>query len=190
MDRCCRRARGRGGRGDRGLWRPRARGTARSSRLWRQSSPSDWDGLRRAFGITCTMRWHCWGGCDGRPGAQRRASSSPRRCSLPGSSLFSGSLYAMTFASDAWRKLGAVTPLGGAGIPGGMGYPRDRGVAIQVERPTTRKKGRSRSSERLLPGEDDRAIRGCGHGGCQLQALVVAPLAAEATSSNRTPADR
>jgi uncharacterized membrane protein YgdD (TMEM256/DUF423 family) len=27
--------------------------------------------------------------------------------------LFSGSLYAMTFASDAWRKLGMVTPLGG-----------------------------------------------------------------------------
>jgi uncharacterized membrane protein YgdD (TMEM256/DUF423 family) len=27
--------------------------------------------------------------------------------------LFSGSLYAMTFAGDAWRKLGMVTPLGG-----------------------------------------------------------------------------
>lgn len=30
-----------------------------------------------------------------------------------GVTLFSGSLYAMTFASDAWRKLGAITPLGG-----------------------------------------------------------------------------
>jgi uncharacterized membrane protein YgdD (TMEM256/DUF423 family) len=27
--------------------------------------------------------------------------------------LFSGSLYAMTFAGDEWRKLGMVTPLGG-----------------------------------------------------------------------------
>jgi uncharacterized membrane protein YgdD (TMEM256/DUF423 family) len=27
--------------------------------------------------------------------------------------LFSGSLYAMTFGPDAWRKLGMVTPLGG-----------------------------------------------------------------------------
>jgi uncharacterized membrane protein YgdD (TMEM256/DUF423 family) len=27
--------------------------------------------------------------------------------------LFSGSLYAMTIADDSWRKLGAVTPLGG-----------------------------------------------------------------------------
>jgi len=32
---------------------------------------------------------------------------------LVGIGLFSGSLYAMTFASDAWRKLGMVTPLGG-----------------------------------------------------------------------------
>jgi uncharacterized membrane protein YgdD (TMEM256/DUF423 family) len=30
-----------------------------------------------------------------------------------GIALFSGSLYAMTFAGDAWRKLGMVTPLGG-----------------------------------------------------------------------------
>jgi uncharacterized membrane protein YgdD (TMEM256/DUF423 family) len=30
-----------------------------------------------------------------------------------GVALFSGSLYALTFASDAWRKLGAITPLGG-----------------------------------------------------------------------------
>ncbi|MCC6493028.1 MAG: DUF423 domain-containing protein [Pirellulales bacterium] len=27
--------------------------------------------------------------------------------------LFSGSLYAMTFGPDAWRKLGMVTPIGG-----------------------------------------------------------------------------
>ena len=27
--------------------------------------------------------------------------------------LFSGSLYVMTFAGEAWRKLGMVTPLGG-----------------------------------------------------------------------------
>ena len=32
---------------------------------------------------------------------------------LLGIALFSGSLYAMTFLGDAWRKLGAVTPLGG-----------------------------------------------------------------------------
>lgn len=32
---------------------------------------------------------------------------------LVGIALFSGSLYAMTFAGDAWRKLGMVTPLGG-----------------------------------------------------------------------------
>jgi uncharacterized membrane protein YgdD (TMEM256/DUF423 family) len=32
---------------------------------------------------------------------------------LLGVALFSGSLYAMTFGPDAWRKLGAVTPLGG-----------------------------------------------------------------------------
>lgn len=30
-----------------------------------------------------------------------------------GIALFSGSLYTMTFASDAWRKLGMITPLGG-----------------------------------------------------------------------------
>jgi uncharacterized membrane protein YgdD (TMEM256/DUF423 family) len=30
-----------------------------------------------------------------------------------GIALFSGSLYAMTFAGDAWKKLGMVTPLGG-----------------------------------------------------------------------------
>jgi uncharacterized membrane protein YgdD (TMEM256/DUF423 family) len=32
---------------------------------------------------------------------------------LAGVALFCGSLYAMTFADDAWRKLGMVTPLGG-----------------------------------------------------------------------------
>jgi len=32
---------------------------------------------------------------------------------IAGIALFSGSLYAMTFAGDAWRKLGMVTPLGG-----------------------------------------------------------------------------
>jgi uncharacterized membrane protein YgdD (TMEM256/DUF423 family) len=30
-----------------------------------------------------------------------------------GIAMFCGSLYAMTFASDAWRKLGMVTPFGG-----------------------------------------------------------------------------
>jgi uncharacterized membrane protein YgdD (TMEM256/DUF423 family) len=33
-----------------------------------------------------------------------------------GIALFSGSLYAMTFAPDAWRKLGMVTPLGGLAL--------------------------------------------------------------------------
>jgi len=32
---------------------------------------------------------------------------------LAGILLFSGSLYAMTFAPDEWRKLGAIVPLGG-----------------------------------------------------------------------------
>jgi uncharacterized membrane protein YgdD (TMEM256/DUF423 family) len=32
---------------------------------------------------------------------------------LAGIFLFSGSLYAMTFLSSAWSKLGAITPLGG-----------------------------------------------------------------------------
>ncbi len=35
---------------------------------------------------------------------------------LLGVALFSGSLYTMTFAGDAWRKLGAVTPLGGLAL--------------------------------------------------------------------------
>jgi uncharacterized membrane protein YgdD (TMEM256/DUF423 family) len=30
--------------------------------------------------------------------------------------LFSGSLYAMTFAGDAWKKLGMVTPVGGLAL--------------------------------------------------------------------------
>jgi uncharacterized membrane protein YgdD (TMEM256/DUF423 family) len=30
-----------------------------------------------------------------------------------GITLFSGSLYVMTFADDSWKKLGMVTPLGG-----------------------------------------------------------------------------
>lgn len=34
-------------------------------------------------------------------------------CFLAGVALFCGSLYAMTFLGDAWRKLGAITPLGG-----------------------------------------------------------------------------
>jgi uncharacterized membrane protein YgdD (TMEM256/DUF423 family) len=32
---------------------------------------------------------------------------------LAGIFLFSGSLYAMTFLSSVWSKLGAITPLGG-----------------------------------------------------------------------------
>jgi uncharacterized membrane protein YgdD (TMEM256/DUF423 family) len=38
---------------------------------------------------------------------------------IAGIALFSGSLYTMTFASDAWRKLGAVTPLGGVAFIAG-----------------------------------------------------------------------
>jgi uncharacterized membrane protein YgdD (TMEM256/DUF423 family) len=33
---------------------------------------------------------------------------------LAGIALFSGSLFVMTFAGEAWRKLGAVVPFGGA----------------------------------------------------------------------------
>ncbi|RIK79558.1 MAG: DUF423 domain-containing protein [Planctomycetota bacterium] len=36
-----------------------------------------------------------------------------------GIALFSGSLLTMTFAGDAWRKLGMVTPLGGAAFIAG-----------------------------------------------------------------------
>jgi uncharacterized membrane protein YgdD (TMEM256/DUF423 family) len=32
---------------------------------------------------------------------------------MAGILLFSGSLYAMTFGPDEWRKLGMITPLGG-----------------------------------------------------------------------------
>jgi uncharacterized membrane protein YgdD (TMEM256/DUF423 family) len=35
---------------------------------------------------------------------------------LLGVGLFCGSLYAMTFLGDAWRKLGMVTPLGGLAL--------------------------------------------------------------------------
>ena len=44
------------------------------------------------------------------PGGGMRAAAA---MFLVGILLFSGSLYTMTFASDAWRKLGMVTPLGG-----------------------------------------------------------------------------
>ena len=38
---------------------------------------------------------------------------------VAGIALFSGSLYAMTFAGEAWRKLGMVTPLGGLALIAG-----------------------------------------------------------------------
>ena len=38
---------------------------------------------------------------------------------LLGVALFSGSLYAMTFAGEAWQKLGMVTPLGGLALIAG-----------------------------------------------------------------------
>lgn len=38
---------------------------------------------------------------------------------LVGVALFSGSLYAMTFLGDEWRKLGMVTPLGGLALIAG-----------------------------------------------------------------------
>jgi uncharacterized membrane protein YgdD (TMEM256/DUF423 family) len=46
----------------------------------------------------------------GQPSIWHRASAV---LFIAGITMFSGSLYAMTFASDAWRKLGMVTPLGG-----------------------------------------------------------------------------
>ena len=48
--------------------------------------------------------------------AGRAPAGGPRAAAVLfvlGILLFSGSLYAMTFASDAWRKLGMVTPIGG-----------------------------------------------------------------------------
>jgi uncharacterized membrane protein YgdD (TMEM256/DUF423 family) len=47
---------------------------------------------------------------------------------LTGVALFSGSLYGMTFLGDAWRKLGAVTPLGGLAFLVGW-------IALAVNRP-------------------------------------------------------
>lgn len=55
------------------------------------------------------------------PTAPRALANSPPSAWFPaagwlflaGIVLFSGSLYAMTFGPDAWRKLGMVTPLGG-----------------------------------------------------------------------------
>jgi uncharacterized membrane protein YgdD (TMEM256/DUF423 family) len=44
------------------------------------------------------------------PGGWHRAAAG---LFVMGIGLFSGSLYAMTFAGDAWRKLGMITPLGG-----------------------------------------------------------------------------
>ncbi len=42
------------------------------------------------------------------------STSRAARIAFPlGIALFSGSLYAMTFLSDDWSKLGAVVPLGG-----------------------------------------------------------------------------
>jgi uncharacterized membrane protein YgdD (TMEM256/DUF423 family) len=35
---------------------------------------------------------------------------------IVGVALFSGSLYAMTFAGEDWRKLGMVTPIGGLAL--------------------------------------------------------------------------
>jgi uncharacterized membrane protein YgdD (TMEM256/DUF423 family) len=46
----------------------------------------------------------------GQPNGWHRAAAG---LFVLGIALFSGSLYAMTFASDAWRKLGMITPLGG-----------------------------------------------------------------------------
>lgn len=46
-----------------------------------------------------------------------------------GIALFSGSLYAMTFLGEAWRKLGMVTPLGGLALIAGW-----LAVAISVAR--------------------------------------------------------
>jgi uncharacterized membrane protein YgdD (TMEM256/DUF423 family) len=46
----------------------------------------------------------------GQPNSWHRASAA---LFIVGIALFSGSLYAMTFAGDAWRKLGMITPLGG-----------------------------------------------------------------------------
>lgn len=44
------------------------------------------------------------------------AGGLPAGLFLLGIALFSGSLYAMTFAGEAWRKLGMVTPLGGLAL--------------------------------------------------------------------------
>ena len=46
----------------------------------------------------------------GAPSGWSRAAAS---LFVLGIALFSGSLYVMTFAGDAWRKLGMITPLGG-----------------------------------------------------------------------------
>jgi uncharacterized membrane protein YgdD (TMEM256/DUF423 family) len=47
------------------------------------------------------------------PGAWQQAAAL---AFLQGIVLFSGSLYTMTFADDAWKKLGMVTPVGGLAL--------------------------------------------------------------------------
>jgi uncharacterized membrane protein YgdD (TMEM256/DUF423 family) len=46
----------------------------------------------------------------GQPSSWHRVSAA---LFIAGIALFSGSLYTMTFAGDAWRKLGMIAPLGG-----------------------------------------------------------------------------
>ena len=51
--------------------------------------------------------------------AGSQASGSHRGAAwlfIVGVALFSGSLYAMTFAGETWRKLGMVTPFGGLAL--------------------------------------------------------------------------
>jgi uncharacterized membrane protein YgdD (TMEM256/DUF423 family) len=52
----------------------------------------------------------------GQPSGGHRATAA---LFILGVALFSGSLYAMTFAGEAWRKLGMVTPFGGLALIAG-----------------------------------------------------------------------
>jgi uncharacterized membrane protein YgdD (TMEM256/DUF423 family) len=74
---------------------------------------------KRAAWFDTAVRYHLYhalgllviaAGAGGQPTGLHRAAAA---LLIAGIALFCGSLYAMTFGPDAWRKLGMITPLGG-----------------------------------------------------------------------------
>ena len=87
-----------------------------------ESRAARWRGSRRR------VRYHLYHALAharrrraGGASAERLACRPRLALFVLGIALFSGSLYAMTFAGDAWRKLGMVTPLGGLAFIVGLG---------------------------------------------------------------------